>query len=217
MRTLARSIANVDENRLPDDELTSFLNDAQDEMMENHRLRFGESLITTAFVEDTKTINPAPTNGIVIAPTRIWYTDSSGEQVDLKPLTWNQYVDAYGSAETATGGFGDPAHFTVYGEDENGNPTIWLGPIPDAGRTAYVAARIRFLPLEDDDDHNQLTDRAGLAVVYKALVLAAPFLENSERIPEWDAAYAPIMRRLDVSHGAARYAGMHKRGMREPG
>ena len=217
LRDEMRSQANVDSNRLPNAQATIFLNLAKDDIMDLHRLRFGEALITTAFVEDTRTINPAPSSGIVRYPTKLWYYDqTTGEKQEVREVSWEEYVDTWMN-ETDTGS-GLPTEFAIYGEDNNGNPTFYLGPVPDADRSpVYLTARITFADLSADGDSNQLTVRAPMALVYRALIMAAPFLENAERIPEWDALYQPIVRRLGITHSGARYSGKAARQMQEPG
>ncbi len=217
LRDTAREIANVDINRLPNAILTAYLNAAQDEIMLLNRLRFGESFFTTAFTPDTQTISPAPTgNGTVAYITRLWYLGSSGEQVDVHPLGWNEYVDHYGTA-IASGGTADPVHFAQYEEDSNGNPIFWLGPSPDRAITAYITARIKMPALAVDADENPLTVQAPLAVIYRALIFASPYLENADRIPEWEKEYQMFVKLLTLAHAGGKYSAKHANGMQEPG
>lgn len=216
LRDAMREEANVDINRLPDAQATRYLNLAKDDIMDLYRLRFGEALITTAFVEDTRTINPAPTSGVVKYPTRLWYYNTSGEKVEVDEISWNEFVEKW--MNTTTDGSGDPEEYAIYGEDDNGNPTFYLGPMPDGDRSpVYLTARITFLDLDDDADENQLTRRAPMALVYRALEMASPFLENAERVPEWNREFQTIMKRLALSHEGARYSGKVNRQMQEPG
>lgn len=217
LRDTTREIANVDENRLPDTILNLYLNESVKDIMDLHRLRFGEAYITTAFVADTQTINPAPLSGVILHPTAMWYPDSSGERVDVDQISWAKYVQHYGTAAQADEGTGDPSHFALYGEDGNGNPTFYLGPIPDEDRTVYLTARITFLDLVEDDSSNQLTVREPLAVIYRALTMAASHLESAERIPEWETAFQRIMKRISLTHDGARYSAKHANQMQEPG
>lgn len=215
LRDRMRSIANVDENRLPNDEAHAFLNEAKDAFMDVSKLRFGEAWIETAFTADTRTINPAPVSGRVLYPTKMWYMNSASEQAEVRPLSWAEYLNKYGEVPTSSNQ-GDPCHYSIYGEDDDGNPTFYLGPVPDDNVSpVYLTARITFPDLVEDDDHNQLTDSAGLALVYKALELAASFLENEERAPTWTALYKPMIARLAVKHSGARTSGRTASSMEE--
>lgn len=217
MRDRMRDYANVDENRLGDNPATDFLNLAKDDVMEKTHLRFGEALITTSFVASTQTINPAPTVGRVLYPTRLWYRKSNQGQTNVDPATWNEYVEKYGTAASdGQNGFGDPIRFAIYGEDTSGSPTFYLGPIPDETITpVYLAARITFEDLVEDEDENPLTVRAGLALVYRALELAATYLELPERAPEWRKTYDELISRHVVTHSGAIHSSMHNRQMQE--
>jgi hypothetical protein len=217
LRDRMRLYANVDANRLPNSACTDFLNASKDELMEAYRFRFGEAFITTAVVANSQTINPAPSNGHVRYPTKMWYLNNDGNQVEVFNVSWQEYLTKWGSASSETNGTGDAGEFAIYGENDDGDPTFYLGPIPDTDRTVWLTARITFDDLVGDDDHNQLTDRAPLALVYRALVMAADFLENPDRAPNWDAEFQKQLKRLAISHEGARYSARNSHQMQEMG
>ncbi len=218
LRDRMRSYANVDENRLDDDACDDFLNDAKDEICDLYPLLFGEELISTAFEEGGQTINPAADGSTVTAPLRMWYANDQGERAEVFQISWGEYVDQYGTAATATGGTGDPVRFAIFGTDALGNPTFYLGPIPDADRSpVYLAARVRLADLSTDVVSNKLSVVAPRAMIYRALMLAANYLELAERKPEWEENYNAQIKRLNVSHSQARTAGKSRRQMNEPG
>lgn len=218
LRTALRSLAQVDSNRLPDAEADLFLQEASDAVCDGYRLRFCEELIETAFIADQVTITPASSRGVVRVPTDMWYADaSSGKRQMVTQISWAEYVDKYGTAATDPQGTGSPVHFAIHGESDDGHPVFYLGPIPSADRSpVFLDARIGFI-LTDATDENRLSITAPLAILYKACVLASPFLEEDDTWEAmWDRRYNDVVKRLLVSHGAARRGAKHARSMEEP-
>lgn len=211
-----RDIANVDSNRIGNSIATAFLNSAKDEIMSLNRLRFGEALIVTGFTAGAQVINPQPVSGFVLYPTRLWYVATTGGRAEVDEISWNEYVELYGDASGSSGG--DPVHFAVFGESDAGHPAFYLGPVPNANRSpVFLSAWINLADFVNDNDTNQLSSKAPLAIVYRALMMATTYLELPERLSEWASEYKTHVQRIALAHSAARYSGKVARSMTEPG
>ena len=216
---LMRSLANVDENRLPDDEGTTFLNDAMDDIAGTTSLRMFEAFFSSAISAGVSTFTPTPPTGHLVQIDDIFYVvATSGKKQTIHQKSWREYLEAWGTASTDAQGTGNPCEFAIYGESDDGDPVLYLGPIPQDDITpVFVSGRIRFDHLVEDDDDNKLTSRYPLMVAYKALVLAADFLEDPDRATNWQGSYDRILKRENIQHSEARRAAKVVRSMREPG
>jgi hypothetical protein len=94
---------------------------------------------------------------------------------------------------------------------------VYLGPIPDDDISpVYLDARIGFT-MDDDDDYNQLSLAAPLAIAYLALVHAAPYLESEERSGTWRQMADQALMPIQLSDSHARRSAKVARSMQEMG
>jgi len=103
---------------------------------------------------------------------------------------WRRYM----STDTA-----EPSAYTI----EGGN--LVFGPSPDAtytGKLLYVAQ-----PSALSASLNGTFTSNPDAWLYGALVQAAPYLDNDERVPTWRAMYEAALIRIEKSDQRSRYSG----------
>lgn len=100
-----------------------------------------------------------------------------------------EYIRSYWPDESATG---DPEFYADYDYNH------WiLAPTPTAGLTMEVLYYEMPALLDDDTQTNWLTEYAPNMLLYAALLEAAPFLKNDERIGVWQAAYDRAAQSMD--------------------
>jgi len=103
---------------------------------------------------------------------------------------WRRYM----STDTA-----EPEAFTIEGSN------FVFGPSPDAtytGKLLYLAT-----PAALSSTVNGTFTANPDAWLYGALVQAAPYLENDERVPTWRAMYEAAMIRIERTDQRSRYSG----------
>lgn len=216
---MGRTLANVDENRLPDDVAYLLLNEAKELIMNSEDVRLREETITTAFVEDTATINPAPTGGgIVVEPRAMYYVSAiDGSRVDVKQISKVEFVNKFGAPDDPTLSR-DSIYFSVFGEDDDGNPTFHIGPTPNADVSpVYLDARVTYADMDADTVETKLTRKCGRALIYKMLGLACDtILEDPDRAGIWHQKYNDALQPYKDATAIARRGAKTARQMQEP-
>lgn len=86
---------------------------------------------------------------------------------------------------------GLPQFFTIFGTE------MELIPTPDQAYTLEMVYRAKLTPLSDTDTSNWLLAAAPDAYLYGALLEAAPYLQNDERIAVWGAGRAAAVDALN--------------------
>jgi hypothetical protein len=118
----------------------------------------------------------------------------------LLPLTGQQADDfRYGSSNAT----GQPVYFTIFGDE------MELVPTPDAAYEIEMVYRADLDALADDNTENWLLTAAPDAYLYGALMEAAAFTRDDERISTWAAAYKYAIETLnqraqDQQYGAGQ-------------
>lgn len=216
VRDRVRATANITANRIADERLTEIVNDAVAEIASSGRLRFAEKSLTVILTDGVNAYQPEDSEGVLEKPV-LWLTTNpnTNEPHEIKQVTLEGWRTSFTDPQTLAAGL--PRVYTVWGES-NEQPVLRVFPTPTgADLTTTLDCRIKFNELEDDEDTNSLITGAYDAVTYLTLMLAAPYLENDDRLDTWDRAYMRAFRRLMGSHASARYSGSARRQMREPG
>jgi hypothetical protein len=111
---------------------------------------------------------------------------------------------------------GIPQVYTIWGW-ANDMPILKIWPTPAEDLVTTLDCRIRFTAMTLDAQYNDVTVSASDAVVYLALLLSAPYMENDDRMDTWDRMYSRSIKRIRQAHSSARYSGSARRSMKEPG
>ncbi len=213
-----RATANIDSGRIADDRLTEIVNDAVAEITSSGRLRFAERSIpvTLNVNQDTYQIND--TDGTMEKPILWTYTSpTTNETTEIKQTTIEglrtNFVNPLDTTYTI------PQFYTIWGET-GGVINVKTWPTPAVSLLTNFDVKIKFFDLDYTNpttSTNVVVTGAYEALTYLTLLLAAPYLENDDRIDTWDKAYSRAFGRLTRSHAHARYSGSAQRSMREPG
>jgi hypothetical protein len=95
-----------------------------------------------------------------------------------------------------------PVWFSIFGDE------IELCPTPDAAYVVEMIYRKYLEPLSSDNQQNWLLDFAPDAYLYGALMEAAPYLHEDERIAVWSSGLEGTVKQLnDLSEEATFNAG----------
>jgi hypothetical protein len=94
---------------------------------------------------------------------------------------------------------GTPTHFTVFGDE------LELYPTPVQTEQLEMIFRKNITPLADDNQTNWLLDLAPDLYLYGALLEAAPYLHEDERIPVWASAVGSGFEQLNKLSEEATY------------
>jgi hypothetical protein len=215
VRSRVRDTANITSNRISDTRLNEIINDGIKEITSSNRLRFAEKSLTVLVTTGTTIYQPADTEGPVEYPVLWTYSNPTTNQItEIKQTTIEGlrtlYLDPYCTQ------IGLPQYYAPYGE-ANEQPQLQVWPVPQSNLTTNLDCRIKFYDLSNDTDSNSVTTGAYEALTYLTLLLAAPYMENDDRIDTWDRMYQRASSRLMRSHSHARYSGSQQRSMREPG
>jgi hypothetical protein len=127
-----------------------------------------------------------------LEPRRLYLDGNPVAPIDYVPPLdfWRRYM----STDTSK-----PQAFTIEGDN------LVFGPSPDStytGKILYYAQ-----PSALSDAVNTTFTRNPDLWLYGALVQAAPYLENDERIPTWKAFYEQALMRVEKADQRAKYAG----------
>ncbi len=85
------------------------------------------------------------------------------------------------------------------------NGTLLLGPVPDADYTAEIIWDAEITPLSATAPTNWLLTDYPDVYLYGALMHAAPYLKDDERIPVWRDTFAGALDRLEKARDSAEY------------
>lgn len=216
VRSRVRDTANISVSRISEDRLTEIVNDAVAEITSSGRLRFAERTITVILTTGIDTYNLADADGPVEKPVLWTYTNPTTNAISEIKQTTIEGLRTNLSDPFATQ-VGISQFYTIWGQNDAGEPTFRVWPVPASDLTTTMDCRIRFNELVNEDDSNQVISDAYDAVSYLSLLLASPYLENDDRADTWDKWYQRAFGRIMRSHASARYSGSAQRQMREPG
>lgn len=216
VRTRVRDTANIGtsgQNRVSDVRLNEIINDAVAEIASSNRLRFSEKTIPIQIQIGITSYQPVDPEGIPEYPILWTYSNPTTNQItEIKQTTIEGlrtlYLDPYCTQ------IGLPQYYAPFGES-NQQPVFQVWPSPQQVLNTSMDCRIKFNELVNDTDTNTLVSGAYEALTYLTLLLAAPYMENDDRIDTWDKQYTRSVGRLMRSHAHARYSGSQQRQMRE--
>lgn len=208
--------ANIDSNRIPVTRLNEIINDAVAEITSSNRLSFAEKSIPITLSSGIDHYQPEDSAGPLEKPV-LWTFNhpTTGHLSEIKQSTIEgvrTFVNSRPLFETT----GTPMVYAIWGW-ANDKPILKVFPTPDQDITSTLDCRIKFNLLVEDDAHNDVTDSAYDAVTYLSLLLAAPYMEDDNRLDTWDRQYQRAISRIRQSHSSARYSGSARRQMREMG
>lgn len=97
---------------------------------------------------------------------------------------------------------GDPVYFTIFGDE------MELYPEPSYPLRLEMVYRANLTPLSTSEQTNWLLEQAPDAYLYGALMEAAPYMREDERIAVWSAGLAAAIQQLnDLSREATYNSG----------
>jgi hypothetical protein len=216
VRSRVRDTANIDSNRISDARLTEIVNDAVSEIASSGRLRFSERSLAVTLTSGIQDYQISDTDGPLEKPVLWTYTNPTTNQIgEIKQTTVEGWRTNW--TDPTLNNVGVAQFYTIWGET-NEVPVLRVWPIPSQDLSTTMDCRIKFYELSDSDPTtNSLITGAYDAVCYMTLLLAAPYMENDDRIDTWDRAYQRAFSRIMRSHASARYSGSAQRSMREMG
>jgi hypothetical protein len=216
LRSRIRDTANIDSNRISDTRLNEIINDAIAEISSSSRLAFSEKSIPVTIVAGTTDYQPVDAEGPLERPILWWYTHPTfGGIREIKQSTLEGVRTAVGTDPDSVI-TGIPQVYTIWGW-ANDMPILKIWPTPAEDLVTTLDCRIRFTAMTLDAQYNDVTVSASDAVVYLALLLSAPYMENDDRMDTWDRMYSRSIKRIRQAHSSARYSGSARRSMKEPG
>lgn len=86
---------------------------------------------------------------------------------------------------------GKPCWFAIHGSQ------LEFVPVPDGNYTVEMTYYAELDTLSDDTDANWLLTRYPNAYLYGALLQAAPFLRDDERVMLWQALYEQVIQKIN--------------------
>lgn len=213
-----RATANIDSNRINDERLTEIVNDAIAEITSSGRLRFAERTVPVTLTADQSTYNIVSADGPIEKPVLWTFVRSdTHETTEIKQTTIEGLRTFFVNPLDTSVRY--PQRYAIWGET-GGVLNVQVFPVPVVNVQTSFDLRIKFNELDFTTPTTQTNDvvtGAYEALTYLTLLLAAPYMENDDRIDTWDRSYTRAFGRLTRSHAHARYSGSAQRGMREPG
>jgi len=117
-------------------------------------------------------------------------------QLNTNPITYLQYVTQnqgdYGSASQYIS-VGKPQYYTIIGTQ------IEVIPTPDTGYTGELTYYGKITALSDSNTSNWLLVYAPDLYLYGALLEAAPYLKDDERLAVWSTLYTNSLGDIEVA------------------
>ena len=124
-------------------------------------------------------------------------------QLNTNPITYLQYVTQnqgdYGSANQYIS-VGKPQYYTIIGTQ------IEVIPTPDTGYTGELTYYGKIPALSDSNTSNWLLVYAPDLYLYGALLEAAPYLKDDERLATWSTLYTNSLGDIEVADQRASVA-----------
>lgn len=114
----------------------------------------------------------------------------------LTQLSPEQLRERYESATR-----GEPKYYAIIGTN------VHFGPVPDSTYSYELVIYSRFTALSASNETNWLTTNAPDLLLYGALVEAAPYIQEDDRVPMWQAMFARVMDDVKTEDRNARYSG----------
>jgi len=99
------------------------------------------------------------------------------------------------------GASGRPVHYTIIGRQ------LHFGPAPDAAYSIKLTYYAKAPALADDAPTNWLLSFYPELLLYAALIDAAPFLGDDQRIPVWGGLFDDALGRVQSADERARWGG----------
>ncbi len=173
-------------NRIPE-----FIKLAEDDVNLDLRIRAMEQTADLTIASGDRNIG-LPSR--YVGMRRIYIAGGPNKPLELlAPMDfWAKYV----STET-----GPPKAYTIEGEE------IILGPIPDTAYTGKILYWQAFATLLDDADTNWIFGNASGLYLYGGCRHAAPYIQEDERIPVWQAYYSGLKARVKDADELDRFSG----------
>lgn len=171
------------------------------------RIAYGADDDQTAFPSEAIRIRAMETDATVTVSARTaalptGYLEARRFYLDTDPIVKLDYQappDFWAAALTVSG---KPSRYTVEGEN------LVFGPkIPDSSYTGKLLYFKKFTALSGDSDTNWLIANTPMIYVYGALLEAAPFIMNEDRLPLWHGLYKSLANGLNRANDRDRYSG----------
>lgn len=161
--------------------IVEFIELAEKRIMHDLKFRGVERAGTVTLTTGTNTVTP---------PTRfrsvIVLEQESGTPIKYRPIS---FIEQYASNLTTSSG--PPKYYSVFDD------TIYVAPTADATYTLPIKYYEEIEPLATATT-NYFTDNAPQLLLYAALLEAAPFLHNDERLPVWQSKYTQFLQSMGV-------------------
>ena len=134
------------------------------------------------------------------------FLEAKNVQLNNNPVVSLQYVSME-QADLLRGGAyrtaGVPKFYTIVGD------TIEVVPEPATEYTIELTYYKKLQPLSDSQTSNWLLASHPDVYLYGALMQAAPYLKDDERIPVWGGLYRQFVSDLNAASDKAEYSGSY--------
>ena len=129
------------------------------------------------------------------------FLEAKNIQLNSSPVISLRYVtQEHADLVRAQYATGTPKYYTIVGD------TIEVVPVPDSEQTIELVY-YRRIPKLDTYETNWLSETYPDAYLYGALLQAAPYLKDDERIGVWGSLYSKVLTDLNFSSDRAEVSG----------
>lgn len=130
------------------------------------------------------------------------FLEAKNVQLNSTPVVSLEYVTLERADELrASTPTGQPAFYTILGDQ------IEVVPVPDTQYTIELVYYKKIPTLTDDTTSNWLLSSHPDAYLYGALMQAAPYLKNDERLQVWGPLFVQSVGGINESSDKAEYSG----------
>lgn len=163
-----------------------------DEPFPSQALRIRAMEQNTDFAIGAQTVTPS----FSFLEMRSLYVSDGAGQKRLEPTSLEDLFARYPSNNTGT-----PKFFAVSGD------SLVFGPAPSSSLTATAYYYKKFDPIATASPVPWLLTNAPMVYVYGALLEAAPFIRNDERLQVWHGLYTGLIGGLNRSSRRGQWGG----------
>jgi hypothetical protein len=118
----------------------------------------------------------------------------------IQPMEF-QTMEAMDGLDAKSSAGGKPMYYSVVGNQ------LRVHPVPAGTYTAELAYYAKLDKLSDSVSTNWLLTQSPDAYLYGALMQAAPYLKDDERVPVWTTLYAAAVQAIQTADERAATAG----------
>jgi hypothetical protein len=128
------------------------------------------------------------------------FLEAKNVQLNTNPVTSLQFVTMEHADHLKTGDSGQPKYYTIVGD------TIEVVPPPDSPYTVELVYYKKIPPLASNSTNWLLANHPDV-YLYGALMQAAPYLKNDDRLVVWGTLYVASLDDLNMASDKAEFSG----------